>query len=327
MLLALGSFVPLIGFAFLLRREHRNSVEMFRMESASKAMQMVLRKDNPRPYLREMLESARSAFFNEDLAIFTRAQGGTAFEPIVGAGDMRLDEAVGAQIQERLRASAHDPMCYVQVSRDGNWAVYPIHFKGAYYGGLVVVRQRAIDDPIKRSELRVLADDVAPVIANLNQIVATQDAANVDGLTGLLNRSGLEQSIRRAFNAEIPPQRIALMLDVDNFKIINDTLGHARGDAVLRSIADILSENCRGADIVGRYGGEEFLLLLADLSADGAQAVAERIRSAVEERLHVTVSVGIACGTELEPAESLIERADAALYEAKRAGRNRCVTA
>ena len=325
-LLAMASFLPLIGFAFLLRREHRSSVDLVRMQNASAAMDAVLRKADPRPYLRELLESARSSYFNEDLAIYTRAPGRSNFEPVVQAGDISSREGHVAPIQACLWRCSSDPFAYVEVSGDGNWAVYPIHVNDEYFGGLVVLRSKGIDDPIKRAELRRLADDVAPVIANLNEIIATQDAANVDGLTGLLNRAGLESSVRRVF-AGAPAQRVALMVDVDYFKAINDTQGHASGDIVLRNIAGIIGENCRGGDVIGRYGGEEFLLILNGVAVESGMQVAERIRTAVAARVNVTVSVGLASHAAGEPPESLIARADAALYDAKRQGRNRCVIA
>ncbi|WP_019011144.1 GGDEF domain-containing protein [Deinococcus aquatilis] len=149
--------------------------------------------------------------------------------------------------------------------------------------------------------------------------------AEVDALTGLANR--------RRFNADLAQmdeQDALLLIDIDHFKRVNDTFGHAVGDEVLEEVARCLAEKVRTRDTVYRYGGEEFALILRRVESVRLVEVAERLRAAVEEHPlsmlgggRVTVSIGVACYTR-EPA--LLERADAALYAAKRAGRNRvCV--
>jgi len=159
--------------------------------------------------------------------------------------------------------------------------------------------------------------------------------SRTDGLTGLLNRQAWEE----AAAAEASRCRRSggtaslLMLDVDHFKAINDRHGHPAGDTVLRSVAQILRDSLRQEDLPGRYGGEEFGIVLPDTGAAGAAVVAERVRRRIEaavlERrsaVHATVSIGFA---ELEPQDAdfnaWIARADRALYAAKAAGRNRCM--
>ncbi len=120
------------------------------------------------------------------------------------------------------------------------------------------------------------------------------------------------------------------MLDIDNFKSINDRFGHDVGDTVLRKIADILVENTRAVDTVGRLGGEEFLIICPETGAMQGKFVAEKIRRAVEklnlDRIpEVTVSIGVADFTGMESVEELIKKADDALYTAKRTGKNRVV--
>jgi diguanylate cyclase (GGDEF)-like protein len=122
-----------------------------------------------------------------------------------------------------------------------------------------------------------------------------------------------------------------IMLDIDDFKAVNDTYGHLQGDAVLRQVARVLRENSRDADTPARYGGEELSLILPHTDLDGAYAIAERIRSAVEGLrvartdgpgvLRITASVGVTASTAGDK-DSLIADADAALYEAKRRGKN-----
>jgi diguanylate cyclase (GGDEF)-like protein len=114
------------------------------------------------------------------------------------------------------------------------------------------------------------------------------------------------------------------MIDIDDFKLLNDRFGHAEGDRALRNLAVSITRSIRSIDAAGRYGGEEFLVVLPETDLDGAAVVAERIRSAIESSGKLLVSIGVA---ELEPANgsisALIVAADAALYAAKRGGKNR----
>lgn len=160
--------------------------------------------------------------------------------------------------------------------------------------------------------------------------------ARVDTLTGLANRrefdAVLEREWRRARRSGEPLS--LLMIDIDHFKRLNDSSGHQVGDAHLRAVARALATGCtRATDVVTRYGGEEFAVILPATDAQAAQALAERLRAAVEAlRLHapdpgpyVTVSIGVGAAVAMEnddPA-ALLEATDAALYDAKRAGRNR----
>ncbi len=125
------------------------------------------------------------------------------------------------------------------------------------------------------------------------------------------------------------------MFDIDDFKNLNDTRGHTTGDAALRSVGEVLQRSLRTADFVGRYGGDEFLLVLPETSVHGTYQLAERIRVAVNSRefefrggtLRLAVSGGVASYPEVNVVtlEDLIDRADKALYEAKAAGRNKVI--
>jgi diguanylate cyclase (GGDEF)-like protein len=122
-----------------------------------------------------------------------------------------------------------------------------------------------------------------------------------------------------------------IMLDIDNFKQVNDNYSHTAGDQVLQALALLCQENLREADIIGRYGGEEFAILLTETDEDGAYLVAQRLRQSVAEtpittqhgEVSITVSVGIACNLgDNSNLAVLLDMADTAMYEAKRAGRN-----
>ncbi|MDQ3319408.1 MAG: EAL domain-containing protein, partial [Actinomycetota bacterium] len=160
-----------------------------------------------------------------------------------------------------------------------------------------------------------------------------QFLADHDGLTGLFNRrrflEELGQEVRLAERQREPG--CVLMIDIDNFKYINDSLGHQAGDSLIRSVAGILERRLRGGDTLSRLGGDEFAVLLHGTRSDRAVTVAEGLLEALRERVHllsgepvhITASVGIA---ELEPsaaAEGALAAADLAMYEAKRAGRDR----
>ncbi len=164
--------------------------------------------------------------------------------------------------------------------------------------------------------------------------------ATTDGLTGIANRRYFDMTLQTmsgdAMNSG--DDLSLLLIDIDHFKKVNDTWGHATGDAVIQFVATTLAQNVRGQDCVARYGGEEFAVILPTTSIEAAARVGENIRTAlsrrpfvasdVEETVHaVTVSIGVACYDPGESLAQLVQRADAALYQAKKTGRDRVVAA
>jgi len=164
-----------------------------------------------------------------------------------------------------------------------------------------------------------------------------KDASETDELTGVYNRRYLHKI------AQTVEGRVCiLMIDIDHFKKVNDTYGHLAGDTVLKELVDVIRRQLRAHDVLVRYGGEEFLVILTDTLPDAAVHIAERIKKAIEKyefvvksdyihKIHITVSVGVSCG--LIPAGgssyivwNLIAKADEALYMAKSAGRNRVIS-
>jgi len=152
-----------------------------------------------------------------------------------------------------------------------------------------------------------------------------------DTLTGLLNRRSLELRLSSELNrsARHNTPLSLLIMDIDHFKQVNDTLGHAAGDHAIRHIADIANEHCRDYDLLFRFGGEEFLICLPDTNLNTAEQIANRLRQAIEQRpinapepLTMTASIGIAsCQGDMD-WQTLLKHADQALYRAKRLGRN-----
>jgi diguanylate cyclase (GGDEF)-like protein len=225
---------------------------------------------------------------------------------------------------------------------DARSLMVPMRASGIVVGVLHVVRAHGaplVDDDRKLAEL--VAAEAAAAIQNARLYEQTQLLATTDPLTGLYNH----RYVRDALGLEIArASRLGyaiglLMIDVDNFKQVNDTFGHPAGDEVLRSIAGVIRSNLRQTDVAARYGGEEFAIVLPGLGPLGVRAVGEKLRRAVRSlqpvtaegagSLQISISVGGASASPPElSAVDLVRLADAALYAAKRRGRDSvCVSA
>jgi diguanylate cyclase (GGDEF)-like protein len=213
----------------------------------------------------------------------------------------------------------------------------PLESPSRAYGVIAVARhgQPFTDDD--REVLRSLGVEAALALENIELHFQVRRQAVTDELTGLANH-GRFQELLGAESEQVRRYQHPLgliMLDIDDFKVVNDTYGHQQGDAVLRQVASVVRENSRDADSPARYGGEELSLILPHTDLEGAHAIAERIREAVEDLrvprtdglgfLRITASVGVAASTDGHK-DALIAEADGALYEAKRLGKNRTVS-
>jgi diguanylate cyclase (GGDEF)-like protein len=182
-----------------------------------------------------------------------------------------------------------------------------------------------------RAGKRIL--DLQTELINAREALRVQ--ATQDPLTGLWNRGAIFETLRREIaRAKRERNSVAVvMADLDHFKRINDSYGHLAGDAALRQVADRMRSSIRPYDAIGRYGGEEFLILLPGCNIPGAATVAERLMTSIAgepvdlagEKLLITCSLGVASNSEAPEADAdwLIRAADAALYQAKSAGRDR----
>lgn len=226
------------------------------------------------------------------------------------------------------------------------WVFYagvPLSFEGERVGVLCIgdTRPREFDADADRSlrDLAAMAEQELQVARMSETQLALARAndelqmkANVDVLTRLWNRRAIfEIAEAERARARGDAQLAALLIDLDHFKSVNDTFGHAAGDEVLRSSAQRLRASTRTVDAVGRIGGEEFPVLVADAQPEDVADMAERIRATVanapirfgQHSITVTCSLGYAIGAAGDPVDGLVERADRALYRAKSNGRNR----
>ncbi len=196
-----------------------------------------------------------------------------------------------------------------------------------YWLRRVQILNKRLEDSEK--EYRIIAEELELKNKLLETNVAT------DTLTGLRNRQFFNQRVHEELERfkRYETKLSLLMIDIDHFKRINDTYGHAIGDEVLKKVSSELQNQLRKVDLVARWGGEEFIALLPETEIDEAVSVAEKLREKIERLIHennevVTISIGISMLEESESIDSWINRADKALYHAKKQGRNRyCVSA
>ena len=241
--------------------------------------------------------------------------------------------ALGSSSYGEASADGHGIAAITLGSADGD-----ADAGGSVQAVITVGRGSGRFDDDDRDLLRSLANQATLALENIQLHVQVQRQAVTDELTGLANHGRFQELL----STEIEQVRRyhhhvgLIMLDLDNFKRVNDTYGHQQGDVVLKWVAHVLRETSRDADAPARYGGEELALILPHTDLDGTYAIAERVRAAIEElriprlddagELRVTASLGVAAAAGGD-ADGLIAEADGALYAAKRAGKNRTVRA
>lgn len=213
----------------------------------------------------------------------------------------------------------------------------------AEYVDVIVEETKRVESSTRQSreeldQLRKTVDQANKEIARLEgELVQASELVRHDPLTGTLNRKGLDEMLARELaRMERRNTRLCVsLLDVDDFKKLNDTLGHLTGDAALKHLARVICENIRPQDSAGRYGGEEFLILLPDTSIEDAVAAMRRLQRELTKRifLHdnkkvlITFSAGVTEVVQGEEIQQAIDRADKGMYQAKRAGKNRVESA
>jgi diguanylate cyclase (GGDEF)-like protein len=325
--------LPVLG-AVLLRLARVNA-RLHRLSLSRMAVDAMLRATDPQPQLRSLLEAIDPRILRESVEIAAFGRGGTdrwsrlmRFGAAV-AGDL---ERLGGRALLEVQVTGEDTS--VESDQHGTVHAYAARdAEGGLRGALVVFRPLDAPAIVPARDLERAAVEIGPLLGEYGAIAATRSAASIDTLTGLPNRRGVTRALDEAMAHVRGGGRYAvLLLDVDHFKSINDLMGHQAGDRALARIGRVIGENIRGVDVAGRFGGEEFLVLLRDASRERALQVAERLRGAIEagglayaDGKPVTVSVGVAYARAADLSSDVVERADRALYRAKNAGRNQVV--
>jgi two-component system chemotaxis response regulator CheY len=257
--------------------------------------------------------------------------------PQVLVTDRAMPGLDGVELCRRVRAAEHDSYTYI--------VLLTAHGDPAdVLSGMLAGADDYVTKPLNpiALEARLLAaarvTELHAALAETRAELALQ--AHTDPLTGLRNRLGLAADLQQVHNisARYGRSYCVAICDVDHFKRFNDIYGHLAGDQALRTVAATLAAQVRDADLVYRFGGEEFLVLLPEQSVEGGLVAVERIRARLEglavehsgsELGQLTVSVGLAASAPLHRLDTseLLTQADSALYEAKRTGRNRVVVA
>jgi diguanylate cyclase (GGDEF)-like protein len=285
---------------------------------------------------RKMAGSSDSKAVREEICAAARAIAGADFALLIepdANGALEVATGVGGQTSCGIEdvASAEE----VYVSRRSRFVEQrALHFepilRDDVAAGVLVVGWRQPVDHLgeaAQSGLRMLAAEAAVAVDHAELLQRLEESARTDDLIGLPNRRAWEHELSRELaRADRMASPICVaMLDLDRFKTFNDESGHQAGDSLLRRTAAAWKEQMRASDLLARYGGDEFALLLPGCTVDDAEGLVQRLRVVVPDGQ--TVSVGLACWDRDESAEALIGRADAALYEAKRAGRDRLIAA
>ncbi len=239
-----------------------------------------------------------------------------------------------AEAPTLVRSLAEDPMLDELLPVARNVVVVPLVVDGEALGVVLAEWGRGSRAKIPGATVETLAQSAsqaAVALRNAALLAEVEHLATRDGLTGLANRRLFEETLQREVARSIRRQAsLALVVvDVDHFKDVNDTVGHQAGDAVLREISRTMVAHTKASDLPARYGGDEFVVLLPDCTGVAALGVAERLRAAVARdvtAVPVTVSAGVGAMPEnAGDGERLVAAADAALYAAKGEGRNRSV--
>lgn len=287
------------------------------------------------------------ASLNEDEII---EKSGELASKFIGNGEWKLKKNVYGDVFAKYIKTTGLPLIITDLSNDRRFLMnqnryysviaVPVEVNGTFWGVLrgTSPKKNAFEDADLRL-LSILAGIVSTVLNNTYLYIKIQDLSITDGLTGLYTQSyfkeRLKEEVKRARSNKVPLS--VAIVDIDFFKKINDTYGHQAGDVILRQVAALLRGRFRETDLLSRYGGEEFGVIMLHTDDEEAKNVLEEIRKSIEKerfflpiesyhpiQVKITVSIGFA---ELEKSsasieEELIKKADKALYSAKKAGRN-----
>jgi diguanylate cyclase (GGDEF)-like protein len=285
---------------------------------------------------RRLLESSLSRWGFEVIAVSDGTQASRILlapnAPNLALLDWMMPGLDGLQLCQKIRTSKPEPYTYIFLLTGKCEQEDVIR-------GLEAGADDYITKPFDPSELKVRLRTGKRILFLQEQLIGAREAlrhqATHDELTKILNRSAIFEILSQELGrTQRESGSLGVVLaDLDHFKAVNDTYGHAAGDEVLRMTSQVMRESTRRYDSVGRYGGEEFLIVLPGCDASNAVSHAERLKSAVSQisldvgsgTIRPTVSMGVAVADKFHPSTAidLVQLADAALYRAKRNGRNR----
>ncbi len=341
----------------LFRRQAKHYVEELELKGLLQASEQLSRSSRLVELLRHVVDYAREVGRFDTCSVCLMADGNEDFSVVVAEGHRKellgktfplesptwagwvlraREEPLAIRMERRSGMPILDPK--ERPTTGAGFLAVPLRAHKRVCGALFLTREGETFTARELRLLRIYCNQAAVAIENAIVYERVENLAATDGLTGLFNRRYFEGALKRELaRADRGSSNLALLLlDIDHFKSFNDTYGHVMGDLVLKKVATTLGRCLRQADVLARFGGEEFVVLLPQVSATGALESAERLRASLENagihpggpRKNVTVSVGMAMFPgHAESAESLLLAADKALYQAKDAGRNRVVEA
>lgn len=202
----------------------------------------------------------------------------------------------------------------------------PVLFNNEYVGCIFIYSEQNIQNI--SNTINLISEKLAKFAITINNYDIIQKSAITDSLTGLYNRGflteNLKQILTKAEKENMPTSLV--MMDVDNFKRFNDTKGHLEGDRILKELSNVIKNNFSDKDICCRYGGEEFVVIMAETKQQDAALKAEKLRTDVEKNCELTISIGLITShnSSLNYSE-MLQKADEALYKAKNSGKNKLV--
>ncbi|MDP9018968.1 MAG: GGDEF domain-containing protein [Candidatus Eremiobacteraeota bacterium] len=334
-ILGIATLLPLVLFAAILRALHQQRLSVHRLTLARDAVQAMLGARDPLPHINSILSSVHSELIKETLQILVYAgTGSDVWQSVTSLGPAPDDAAQQVRRHAIRGLIESDRNSSSASSREHAVVAFAARDSlGRLLGVLAVHRPAGAEQQMHRRQFETAAAALAPLLRDFRSIAATQNAAAIDTLTGLANRRTILETLRHTMDSVTVGASCAIViLDIDHFKNVNDQLGHQAGDRCLQLVGFVIANNIRGCDRAGRIGGEEFIVLMPEAGREVALVIGERLREAIEKSgfrhadgKPVTASIGVAWAIVSDTTETLIERADKALYEAKRYGRNRVV--
>ncbi|UJA20391.1 diguanylate cyclase [Thermoleophilia bacterium SCSIO 60948] len=346
LVVVIGALFAAFGYLTLIRPAGRRAASAAReraylrsQEDLSSALQVMRDEREVQDLVRRHLETNLP---DTDIVVLNRNASENRLESVTPLPersgrpgplqDAKPESCLAVRLGQEVSASERNSLLSCELcGKAANSVCAPSLVGGRVIGSVLAVSDSELDEPARR-RLRQSVEQSAPVLANLRTLAVAETRAATDGLTGLANKRSCIEALRRmvAQAGRTVTPLSAIIADIDHFKQVNDRFGHDVGDEALSAVAQTLEAGVRASDFVGRYGGEEFLILLPDTDPSVAAGVAEKLRLAIT-RLDIpalgpslSASFGVAAIPDhASEGDTLVRHADRALYAAKRGGRNR----